>query len=177
MKKLLLASTALAGGLALCQPVSAVDYTVSVDFEVRDALSMSEIQAMDFGVFEVYTFGPGIIHLDDGANGSNSTMTAIDTSAMANGRYQIAGSSNATISISASDAGNVSDIEFSKLVCAYNASKTPVTLIGTGSSTMTGLSAPGAGTILQCDDVELQIDDSVPEGSYSPQISFTVSYE
>lgn len=176
MKKVFLATTAIISGVTLANNAHALSYTATASVETRTALGMSQSQAMNFGVAEV-SGSNVVIHLNDNNSGSNTTATMIDDSAMADGLYSITGSSTATISISASDAGNASGFEFTELNCKYNGGSA-VQLIGSSSTNITSGTAPGgAGRTLDCDDVELTVTGGTSAGTYSPQISFTVNYE
>ena len=172
MKKVFLATTALASSVMFANSAHALTSTFTADIDVLDALSMSQNTQMNFGKMATPS-ADVVVHLTQaGGNGGSTTATMIDTASMAAGSIKIAGSSASTISISGADGGGVAGFEFTQLNCKFNAGAES-DIIGAAK---TAQAAPGVGKNLVC-GAKLSVADAVVDGTYAPDYDITVNYE
>lgn len=173
MKKVFLATTAIASSVMFANSAHALTSTFTATIDVVDALGMSQNTQMDFGKIGTPS-GDVVVHLTQaGGNGGSTTATMVDTSSMAAGSYKITGSSNNTISISAANGGGVAGFTFTELNCKYNGGAETDIIAGA----KTAQAAPtGSGKNLVC-GAKLTVADAVTEGTYAPDVDITVNYE
>lgn len=170
IKQKLLILTSLSVVAATAMGVKAANLSTHGDIKIRNALSITENQVLNFGTIAKPNSTVEVEVTTAGAVGSGTTATHIDSSTVEEGNYTISGSSLETIDISASDNGNVAGMEFTSIKGNYGSTSNGNLLAG-----LTAQSAPGAGTDLVV-GATLQVQSSVTEGDYQPGFTITVNY-
>ena len=169
LKIMALASVSL---IAIASQADAANLSTSGDIKIRNAITITENQKLDFGTIQKPTSTVTVqVNTAGALVGGGTTATHIDSSTVQEGDYTIAGSSLDTVDISATDNATVSGISFTALTGDYGAA--------TGLNLLTGATnqaAPtAAGTALKV-GATLSVTNAVAEGDYAPGFTITANY-
>ena len=169
--KLALATTAICSIAFGASQSDAASLTASGDIEIREALAISETTGINFGQVETVASGIGEITVDKTGSLSATGTNILDSTSASQGVFSITGSATETIDIDIDDGGNVSGMSFTDITGDYGSTTDGDFLTG-----VTAQDAPGtSGTDLTI-GATLQVNDTVAEGTYTPEIVINVNY-
>jgi hypothetical protein len=153
------------------EPAQAKSLSTSADIKIRNTLTITEVQKLNFGTIEKPTTNVAVQITNAGISGAGTTATLVNTTTIKEGRYTIAGSSLNTINISATNNGNITGLTFTAITADYGTA--------TGLNLLTGAAnqaAPAAtGTLLKIGGT-LTVASTVTEGDYAPGFTITANY-
>ncbi len=149
----------------------AFSFSPSASITIVSAVGVSEQQGLNFATINKPETSVVVEVTPDGALGSNTTASMAGGSSPTAGVYTISGSATQTISITASNVGNVEGISFNAISGKYNNGST-VNLV----SGVSGLVPPGAGKALALGGT-LTIQPTIGTGTFAPQIALNINYE